>query len=198
MFDIGIGEVFVLLVVALLVFGPDRLPEMAKQTAGFVRDLRTMVANARKDLSGSVGDLGIDKEDLKTLSDLRNPKSFVRSKVLDGIDLGLDDDGASSNGVNGANGTRPSTATTGTEHVGEVVDVPPPSADVPPPPDDEPDADFPPPPMEETPEGPPPAAEEPVAEPVSEPVAAESSSDEEQVPVNAEASRSPRFDPDAT
>lgn len=196
MFDIGIGEVFVLLVVALLVFGPDRLPEMAKQTAGFVRDLRTMVANARKDLSGSVGDLGIDKEDLKTLSDLRNPKSFVRSKVLDGIDLGLDDDGDSpsrTNGTNGVNGTRPSTAAaTGTDHVGEIVDVPPPSADVPPPPEDDvPDFDTPPPPMEDTPEGPP-------AEPASsEPVVTESA-DDEPVPVNADASRSPRFDPDAT
>ena len=91
MFDIGIGEVFVILVVALFVFGPDRLPTMAKQAASFVRDLRTMVANARRDLSSSVSDLGIDEEDLRTLSDLRNPRSFVRKKVLDGVDLGLDD-----------------------------------------------------------------------------------------------------------
>lgn len=107
MFDIGIGEVFVLLVVALLVFGPDKLPEMAKQAASFVRDLRTMVSNARSDLSGSVGDLGIDKDDLKTLSDLRNPKSFVRSKVLDGVDLGLDDLGLDDEPANGTrrNGT---------------------------------------------------------------------------------------------
>lgn len=91
MFDIGLGEILVLLIVALLVFGPDRLPAMAKQAASFVRDLRAMVANARRDLSDTVGDIGIDKEDLKTLSDLRNPKSFVRQKVLDGVDLGLDD-----------------------------------------------------------------------------------------------------------
>ncbi len=91
MFDIGMGELLVLLIVALLVFGPERLPTMAKQAASFVRDLRAMVANARRDLSDSVGDLGIDTKDLKTLSDLRNPKSFVREKVLDGVDLGLDD-----------------------------------------------------------------------------------------------------------
>lgn len=91
MFDIGVGELLVLLIVALLVFGPERLPTMAKQAASFVRDLRAMVANARRDISDSVGDLGIDAKDLKTLSDLRNPKSFVREKVLDGVDLGLDD-----------------------------------------------------------------------------------------------------------
>lgn len=189
MFDIGIGEVFVLLVVALLVFGPDRLPEMARQAAGFVRDLRAMVANARKDLSGSVGDLGIDKEDLKTLSDLRNPKSFVRQKVLDGVDLGLDDDDDAAP-TRRTNGTRPAdrpsarSAATSGERVGETVDVPPPSAEVPPAPEE----NVPPPPMEETPAAP--AAE-------SSPASADESPADEPEPVAVEA-RSPRFDPDAT
>lgn len=91
MFGIEFGELLIILVVALLVFGPDRLPVMAKQAASFIRDLRTMVAKARTDLSDSVGDLGIDQEDLRTFTDLRNPKSYVRSKVLDGVDLGIDD-----------------------------------------------------------------------------------------------------------
>ncbi|NEE00547.1 twin-arginine translocase TatA/TatE family subunit [Phytoactinopolyspora halotolerans] len=94
MSGISIPEIAVILVIALLVFGPDRLPDMIKQAAAFVKDLRKMVANARRDLSDSVGDLGLDEEDLKTLSDLRNPKSFIRQKVLDGVDLdsiGLDE-----------------------------------------------------------------------------------------------------------
>ncbi|WP_053203346.1 twin-arginine translocase TatA/TatE family subunit [Jiangella muralis] len=189
MFDIGIGEVFVLLVVALLVFGPDRLPDMARQAASFVRDLRTMVANARKDLSGTVGDLGIDKEDLKTLSDLRNPKSFVRQKVLDGMDLGLDDDDDSpSRHTNGnGNGARPSarSAATGGDRTGETVDVPPAAADVPPAPEEE----TPPPPMEDTPAA-------PVAD--AAPADAEPAPAAETEPVTADAARSPRFDPDAT
>jgi Tat protein translocase TatB subunit len=102
MFGIGAGEMIVLLIVALLVFGPDRLPEMAKQLASWVRDLRRMVANARRDLNVSASDLGIDDEDLKTLRALRNPKAFVRDQVLDGVDLddlGLDDDTTSTNGA---------------------------------------------------------------------------------------------------
>lgn len=93
MFDIGLGEISIILVIALLVFGPDRLPAMAKQAASFIRDLRAMVAKARQDLSDSVDDLGIDTKDLKELANLRNPKSFVRSKLLDGEfdDLGLDE-----------------------------------------------------------------------------------------------------------
>lgn len=95
MFGIGFAEILVILIVALLVFGPDRLPEMTRQAASFVRDLRKMVANARRDIAVSAQDLGIDEDDLRTLRELRNPKAFVRDKVLDGLeleDLGLDDD----------------------------------------------------------------------------------------------------------
>lgn len=100
MFGMSVLEIVVILVVALLVFGPDRLPEMVKQVAGFVRDLRTMVANARRDINISAKDLGINDEDLQTLRALRNPKSFVRDQVLDGMDLDdlVGDDVAGSNG----------------------------------------------------------------------------------------------------
>jgi len=90
-FDIGAPEVLVVLVVALLVFGPDRLPEMARQAGSWIRDLRRMVANARRDLSDGIG---VDPADLRKLQNL-DPKSYVRRNVLDGVDLdlGLDDDG---------------------------------------------------------------------------------------------------------
>lgn len=102
MFGIGFAEIAVILIVALLVFGPDRLPEMAKQAASFVRDLRRLVANARRDINVNAQDLGIDEEDLRTLRELRNPKAFVRDKVLDGVeldDLGLEDGDAGGNGA---------------------------------------------------------------------------------------------------
>lgn len=105
MFGIGFAEILVIMVVALLVFGPDRLPEMTKQAASFVRDLRKMVSNARRDISLGAQDLGIDEEDLQTLRQLRNPKAFVRDKVLDGIDLedlGIDEPAATAKGNGGA------------------------------------------------------------------------------------------------
>lgn len=85
MFGIEAPELLVLLVVGLLVFGPDRLPEMARQAGSWVRDLRRMVANARRDLSEGIG---VDEADLKKLQNL-NPKSYVRRNVLDGLDLDL-------------------------------------------------------------------------------------------------------------
>jgi Tat protein translocase TatB subunit len=88
-FGIEAPELLVLLVVGLLVFGPDRLPEMARQAGSWVRDLRRMVANARRDLSEG---MGVDEADLRKLQNL-DPKSYVRRNVLDGLDLdlGLDD-----------------------------------------------------------------------------------------------------------
>lgn len=89
MFGIEAPELLVLLVVGLLVFGPDRLPEMARQAGSWVRDLRRMVANARRDLSEGIG---VEEADLRKLQNL-DPKSYVRRNVLDGLDLdlGLDD-----------------------------------------------------------------------------------------------------------
>jgi Tat protein translocase TatB subunit len=72
-FDIGIGEILVIAVVGLLVFGPDRLPEMARQAGRWVRDLRRMVAKARSEVSDS---LGVDQ---RYLSD---PKGSLSRDLL--------------------------------------------------------------------------------------------------------------------
>ncbi len=85
--DIGFLEVLVVVVVALFVFGPERLPGMARQAGGWLRDLRRMVGGVRKEFSE---ELGLDS-DLK-VSDL-DPRSYIRRNVLDGLDLDdLDDD----------------------------------------------------------------------------------------------------------
>jgi sec-independent protein translocase protein TatB len=36
MFNVGIGEVFVILLVCLVVFGPERFPEMARQAGRLI------------------------------------------------------------------------------------------------------------------------------------------------------------------
>ena len=42
MFGIGYQEMFIVLVVALVIFGPSRLPELAGQVGRWVRDFRRM------------------------------------------------------------------------------------------------------------------------------------------------------------
>ena len=77
MFVIGLGEIIVLAALALLVFGRDHLPKAAAQAGRFVRDLRTMAASARKELSDSADLDGISGE-LKSLADL-HPKRILTS-----------------------------------------------------------------------------------------------------------------------
>jgi sec-independent protein translocase protein TatB len=83
-FDIGALEFLVLGIAALFIFGPDRLPDMARKAARGLRQLRGMAANARRDLSRELGP-EFDDFDIRDL----NPREFVRKHVMEGID---DDD----------------------------------------------------------------------------------------------------------
>lgn len=82
MFDVGPAELLVVALVALFVFGPERLPSMARQAGAWVRDLRQVVADARRDLTEHAG---LDPADVQALRDL-DPRSAVRRHVLDGLD----------------------------------------------------------------------------------------------------------------
>ncbi len=81
MFGMGLPEIAVIVVVALLVFGPEKLPEIAKQAGGFVRTLRQMADNAKNDLGREMGQ---DFSDLN-LKDL-DPREIVRRNFLDDDD----------------------------------------------------------------------------------------------------------------
>ncbi|SDT24592.1 sec-independent translocase [Actinopolymorpha singaporensis] len=81
MFDIGAPEFLVLAIAALFIFGPDRLPDIARQAARGIRQVRSMATNARRELSR---ELGPEFEDLD-IADL-NPRNFVRKHVLSGLD----------------------------------------------------------------------------------------------------------------
>ena len=80
MFGIGFGEFVVIAVLAVLVFGPDRLPELAKQAGQFVRKLRTFANNARDELRS---ELGPDYADLE-LKDL-DPRVIVRKHIAEAL-----------------------------------------------------------------------------------------------------------------
>jgi sec-independent protein translocase protein TatB len=74
----GWPEIGLILVVGLLLFGPDKLPGMARQAGQFVRTVRQMADNAKNDLGREMGQ---DFSDLN-LRDL-DPREVVRRHVLD-------------------------------------------------------------------------------------------------------------------
>jgi len=78
---IGLPEFFVIAVVGMLVFGPDRLPEFARQAGRMVRQLRTMSKQARDDIRA---ELGPDYADFE-LRDL-DPRRAIRKHIIEAWD----------------------------------------------------------------------------------------------------------------
>jgi sec-independent protein translocase protein TatB len=85
--DIGLGEIIVIVVIALLVFGPDRLPKVAADAARMLRQVRVMAASARKDLVDAAG-LEDDGEMAQTVRDLRDldPRRAMQGVLTDDPD----------------------------------------------------------------------------------------------------------------
>lgn len=83
MFDIGIGEILMLAVVGLLVFGPERLPRAAADAGKWLRTIREMAAGARKDLADSAGiDLTDTLDSVRELRDL-HPRRLATGFLSD-------------------------------------------------------------------------------------------------------------------
>ena len=83
MFNVGLGEIVAIVLVTLLVFGPERLPEMARQAGRWLGKLRLTTQDALDQLK--------DETDLKDLNlpDLRigSLRSQARDYVRELMDV---------------------------------------------------------------------------------------------------------------
>ena len=79
--DINGPEFLLLLVLAVILFGPERLPDLARKAARLLRYLRTVAGSAQQQLSK---ELGPEFENLD-FRDL-NPKAFVQKHLLDDVE----------------------------------------------------------------------------------------------------------------
>ena len=81
MFDFGVGEVAGLVVLALILVGPERMPRVAGDLAKMIRKVRALTNTATAEIREN---LGPGFEDL-TPSDL-NPKTFIKRHVASVIE----------------------------------------------------------------------------------------------------------------
>lgn len=75
---LGWPEVAVLLVLALFVFGPERLPSLAQDAGRTLRKLRVYLKGMREDLASELGP-EVGDLDLKSL----HPREFVRKHLFE-------------------------------------------------------------------------------------------------------------------
>ncbi|AEH08368.1 MULTISPECIES: Sec-independent protein translocase protein TatB [Protofrankia] len=78
---VGWGEIAVLMVIGLFVFGPERLPKVARDAGRLLRQIRQAATGMRDELRSELGPEFADL-DLRTL----HPKTFVRKHLLEDDD----------------------------------------------------------------------------------------------------------------
>lgn len=83
MFGINGSEFLLLILVAVVVVGPERLPRYAEQLGGWVRTLRGFLRSAKQRVDEELGDQALDV-DWTALDPRRyDPRRIVREALLD-------------------------------------------------------------------------------------------------------------------
>ncbi len=80
MFGVGLPELAVIAFVAVLVFGPDKLPEFARQAGRMARKVREFANEARDELREELGPEFADL-DFKDL----DPRTIVRKHIIEAM-----------------------------------------------------------------------------------------------------------------
>src|SRR4051812_19090271 len=80
MFGVGLPELAVIAFVAVLVFGPEKLPEFARQAGRIARQVRRFANEARDELRQELGPEYADLE----LRDL-DPRTIVRKHIAEAM-----------------------------------------------------------------------------------------------------------------
>lgn len=83
MFGINGPEFFLLLIIGILVIGPQRLPEYTQKLANLVKEVRRMASGAREQIKEEVG-IDIDEVDWKKYDPRQyDPRRIIKEALLD-------------------------------------------------------------------------------------------------------------------
>ncbi|MFJ7202200.1 sec-independent translocase [Streptomyces sp. NPDC098789] len=80
--DIGALELVTIVVLAILIFGPEKLPKVIQDVSGVIRKIRAFSDSAKQDIRSELGPEFKDFE----FEDL-NPKTFIRKQLSENEDL---------------------------------------------------------------------------------------------------------------
>ncbi len=81
MFGIGGGEIFFIILIILMLFGSDKVPEMARAFAKMMAQLKNATNDIKSEIQKSADESGITK-DIKEVMDIDiNPVSDIKKEV---------------------------------------------------------------------------------------------------------------------
>lgn len=83
MFGLSSEKIIILLVLALFILGPERLPQYAKSFAQFIKKMRTLANSAQAQMKDELGE-GFEDLDWKKLDPRQyDPRRIIREALLD-------------------------------------------------------------------------------------------------------------------
>lgn len=80
------SELLVLAILAVVILGPEKLPEYAAQLARLVKELRRMATGAKEQLREEVGDDIVDMDWKKLDPRQYDPRRIIKEALLDDLD----------------------------------------------------------------------------------------------------------------
>ncbi len=85
MFDFGMWEIAIILVITLIVVGPEKMPALARKSGLYVGKFRKFVSKIKNDINSE-----IEAEELKEQLSVKNEELLV-SQTLDEAKSGIDE-----------------------------------------------------------------------------------------------------------
>ncbi len=91
MLNIGWTELLLVLGVALLIFGPGKLPELGQTLGKTIREFKGAINNIDADIKKEVNDIKNDVQEVKDAADIKATIQDIQTDIKDAVKVDLDD-----------------------------------------------------------------------------------------------------------
>ena len=91
MLNIGWTELLLVLGVALLIFGPGKLPELGQTLGKTIREFKGAINNIDADIKKEVNDIKNDVQEVKDAVDIKATIQDIQTDIKDAVKVDLDD-----------------------------------------------------------------------------------------------------------